>query len=51
MTDKQTALFDDGCAFPVHSKVVAFAAINKVVVARLYTRSILWPDREQRERK
>jgi hypothetical protein len=49
MTDKQTALFD-GCAFPAHSEVIAFAA-TKVVVARLYTRSILWPDREQRERK
>ena len=44
LTAKQTALFDNECAHPAHSKVVAFAMITRAMVAGLLTRSILWLD-------
>ena len=52
LTASQTGLFDVECAFPVRSKVAAFAVVAKVAVAGKHlTRSILWLNGEQCERK
>ena len=51
LTASQIVLIDDECAITGHSKAAAFVVIPKAAVAGLPTRSILWPDGKQRERK
>jgi hypothetical protein len=52
VTTAQTAvLFDNDCAMTVQSKAVAFAVVAKVAVAGHLTRSTLWLNGEQCERK
>jgi len=52
LTASQTGLFDVECAIPVRSKVAIFVVIAKAaVVGGCLTRSILWLDGEQCERK
>jgi hypothetical protein len=51
LTASQTVLSAAECAVPVHSKVAIFAVVAKVAVAGRLTRSILWLNGEQCERK